>query len=116
MRRDGSDAGCAERGHGGETVVDEIEAHGDGVKVGVGIEIEGVRLRGGHHFVEAGKTKSHPEVDAEGSEDGLGIGLIPGEHVAENDHDNEQVKNEAEDDVEDGEGAQVGLGKEDAVE
>ena len=99
MRRDGGDAGGAERGHGAETVVDEIEAGGNGMKVGVRIEIKSGWPRRSYDFLEAGKTESYQQIDAERSEDGFGIGPIPGEDVAENDHDNEQVKNQADDHV-----------------
>ena len=116
MRRDGGNARGAERGHGAETVVYEIEAGGNGVKVGVWVKIKGVWPRGGYHFVEAGKTESHQQINAERSEDGFGIGAIPCEDVAENDHDNEQVKNQADDHVEYGKRAQLRLSKEDAVE
>lgn len=116
MRRDGRDAGGTERGHGAETVVDEIEAGGNGMKVGVRIEIKCGWPRCSYQFVEAGKTESHQQIDAEGSKDGFGIGTVSGEDVAENDHDNEQVKNQADDYVEYGKRAQLGLSKENAME
>ena len=37
------------------------------------------------------------------------FGLISGEDVAKNNHDNEQIKNQAEDHIEYGERAQLGL-------
>src|SRR5580692_3074994 len=86
------------------------------MKVGVRIEIKSSWLRGSYHFVEAGKTESYQQIDAERSEDGFGIWAVPGEDMAENDYDNEQVKNQADDDVEYGKRAQLSLSKEDAVE
>jgi hypothetical protein len=82
----------------------------------VWVEIKSVGLRGAYHFVETGKTESHQQIDAQRAEDGFGIGLIPGEDVAENDHNNEQVKNQAEGHVEYRKRTQLGLGKKDAVE
>jgi hypothetical protein len=116
LRRDGSDASGAERGHGAETVVDEIEAGGNGVKVSVRIEIKSGWLRRSYDFVEAGKAEPDQQIDAERSKDGFGIGTVSGEDVAENDHNNEQVKNQADDNVEYGKRAQLSLSKKDAVE
>src|SRR5208282_1325955 len=100
LRRDRGDSSRTERGHGAETVINEIEALGNGVKVGARIKIKGMWLEGGHHAVDTCKTKPHQQVDTEGSKDGFRFGLFLGEHVVENNHDNEYVKNKAQDHVE----------------
>lgn len=66
------------------------------MKVGARIEIKGVWLKGGHHAVGTGETEPHQQIDAEGSKDRFRVGLFLGEHVAENNHDDENVKNKAE--------------------
>ena len=65
------------------------------MKVGARIEIKSVWLEGGHHAVGTGKTKPYQQIDTEGSKDGFRVGLFLGEHVAGNNHDNENVKNQS---------------------
>src|SRR5580704_6671934 len=100
LPRDWCDARGAEGGYGAETVINEIEVVGSDMKVGVRIEIEGVRLEGGYHSVGAGKTKSHQEVDAKGPENGLGVRAFVGEDTVEKYHDDDEVKEKAQGDVE----------------
>ena|ERR1700730_6633739 len=59
LRGDRGNAGSAEGSHGAETVVNEIEAVGNVVKVGARIQIEGVWLEGGYQSVDVGKTEAH---------------------------------------------------------
>ena len=86
------------------------------MKVAARIEIKGVWLEGGHHAVDARKTEPHQQIDTEGSKDGFGIGLVSCEHAAENNHDNEYVKNKAQDYVQYRKRTDIGLTKHDPVE
>ena len=71
------------------------------MQVDGGIEIEGVRLEDGEDGVEAGEGESDEEIDADGAEDGLGLGLFAHKDAAKDDDDGEDVKGEAENDVDD---------------
>src|SRR5713101_341416 len=71
LRRDRGNPSSAERSHGAETVVDEIEAFGNAMKVSARIQIKGVWLERGHHSVDAGKSEAHQQINAEGSKDGF---------------------------------------------
>src|SRR5579871_9328 len=71
-----SDTGSAERGDCAEAVVDEVEALGNGVKVGVRVEEKGAGAKDGDKMEKAGEAESDEEIDAESTEDGFGIGVI----------------------------------------
>src|ERR1700730_6328824 len=98
--RDRGNPSSAERSHGAETVVNEIEAVGDAMKVSAGVQIKGVWLERGHQSVDAGKSEDHQQIKAEGSKDGFGGWLFRSQYVAENNHDNHYVKNKGQGNVE----------------
>src|SRR3984893_7528814 len=70
LRRDRGNPSSAERSHGAETVVNEIEAVGNLMKVRERIQIEGVWLERDYHSVDAGKSEADQQINAEGSKDG----------------------------------------------
>src|SRR6267378_1854448 len=100
LRRDRGNSSSAERSHGAETVVDEIEAVGNVMKVSARIQIKGAWLERGYHSVDAGKSEAHQQIKAEGSKDGFRCWLFRSQHVAENNHDNHDVKNKGQGNVE----------------
>src|SRR6266478_2119347 len=59
LRGDRGNPSGAERGHGAETVVNEIEAVGNAVEVRAGIQKKGVGLERDEHSVDAGKSEAH---------------------------------------------------------
>jgi hypothetical protein len=109
VRGDGRDAGSAERSESAEAVVDEIETIGNGVEVGVGIEVEGGGADDGDEMEEAGEAESDEEIDTESAEDGFGIGMIAREDALEDHAHNENVEAKAKSDVGDRENAGIGL-------
>jgi hypothetical protein len=108
VRGDRRDAWRAQRRQRAETVVDEIEAIGNLVKVSVGIEVERAGMNDRDEMVDAGETESDEEVDTESAEDGFRIGMISREDPFENDTHNKDVETETEDDARHSESAGVG--------
>ena len=87
------------------------------MKVRAGIQIKGVWLECGYHSVDGGKSEAHQQINAEGSKDGFRCWLFRSEHdVAENNRDNQHVKNKGQDNVEYGKGVRIHCGKHDAFE
>ena len=108
VRGNRRDAGSAERRQRAEAVVDEIEAIGNRVEVGVGIEVKRGGAKDSGEVEETRKAESDEEIDAQRAEDGLGIGMIAGEDAFEDNTYNENVEAEAEDDVAHREDAGIG--------
>ena len=100
LARNRRDTGSAERGHGGEAVVDKIETVGTHVEVGQRIQVESAGLQQVDHSIDAGKGKTHQQIDAEGTEDGFQIGLAGSDDSTEDHGDDQCVKQKAKNDVE----------------
>src|ERR1700730_5145710 len=100
LRRDRGNPSSAERSHGAETVVNEVEAVGKVMEVSARIEIKGVWLERGYQSVNVGKTEAYQQINTEGSKNGFRCWLLRSKHVAENNHDNHYVKNKGQDKVE----------------
>src|SRR5579863_8387843 len=105
---DGSDAGSTKRGDCAEAVVDEVEAVGDGVEVGVWVEVKGTGVDNGNEMEKAGEAESDEEVNAERSEDGFRIGVIARENPLQHHAHDEYIETKAEGDVAHREDAGIG--------
>lgn len=105
LARDGGNAGCAEFGDSAEAEVDEIEAVGDLVEVGDGIEEEGIGLQADDETVDTGKDEAQKKVDRERAEDGFGGWFLLGVDAPEEDGEDDGVEDEAEEAVDESDGA-----------
>jgi len=103
------DAGGAERRQRSEAVVDEIEAIGNRVEVGVGIEVERAGTDDGDEMEEAGEAESDEQIDTKRAKDRFGIGMIAREDALQDDAHNEKIEAEAQHDVADREKAWIRL-------
>src|SRR6202000_1200410 len=108
MRRNRRDARSTKRSDRAKAVVDEVQAVGNGVEVGVGIEVKGAGMNHRDEVKEARKPESDEQVDTQGTEDRFGIRVIAREDALEDDDNDEDIEAKTENDVAHREHARIG--------
>lgn len=115
VRGNGRYARSAEGRQRAEAVIDKVEAVGDGVEVGVRIEIKGAGVDHGDEMKNARESESDEQIDRERAKNGFGIGVIARKDAAQNHANYKYIEAKAEDNACDGKCAGIGFEQPDVL-